>query len=64
MVPHKRTREQTTLSLMLSSSSVPTHPVPVEAKAEAVQLLAHGLDITEETTQSSNVNVCVIYERS
>lgn len=40
-----------------SSSSLSTHPVPVEAESEAVQLLTHGLDITEEATQSSSVKV-------
>lgn len=34
--------------------SPPTHPVPVEAKSEAVQLLPHGLDVTA-VTQSGNV---------
>lgn len=51
------------LCLMLSSSSLPTHPVPVEAKAEAVELLPHGLDVTEEEKQSSNVTVSKNNER-
>lgn len=37
-----------------TSPSLHTHPVPVKAKSEAVQLLPHGLDITE-ATQSGNV---------
>lgn len=37
-----------------SGSSFPTHPVPVEAKSEAVQLFPHGLDVTE-VTQSASV---------
>lgn len=45
-----------TVPLRLSCSP-PTHPVPVEAKAEAVQLLSHGLDVTEEGTQIGNVNL-------
>lgn len=31
---------------------VSSHPVPVETKAKAVQLLPHGLDITEGRSHS------------
>lgn len=37
-----------------TSPSLPTHPVPVEAESQAVQLLPHGLDIAE-VTQGGNV---------
>lgn len=37
----------------LSSSPPASHPVPVEAEAQAVQLLPHGLDVAARKTQSS-----------
>ena len=42
---------------------LPTHPVPMEAKAEAVHLLPHGPDITEQRRQNSNIWVCINDER-
>lgn len=51
------TRGTSCLNVILRlSSSLPTHPLPAEAKAEAVQLLPHELDITDEVTQSDDVN--------
>ena len=49
---------------MFGASSVPTHPVPVEAEAEAVQLLPHGPDVTEETAQNTSVKERMNNERS